>query len=293
MALGNTRRSPRERSATRWKSFSSSSASSRWSRSSSARSAWRGPSTPTSAAACRRWRSCAASAVRAISRSAIYFAQAIALGLFGAVLGAGLGIALAHRRAHVFPRQPADRRRIPRRNGSSSAQTTAAGFAVCCGFALIPLLQVRRISPAATLRDGAALEGRRVAGAAGLSVARRIARWLGVDSMHPDWKRALGLVGGLGVAFAVLVGSRARAHLCAPQGGAAALAVSAAPGNLQSPPSAQSDAALPALARARHFPSGHDPARRKSPPPAAHTRPILRTARTSISSMSSPIKSTA
>ena len=90
--------------------------------------------------------------------AAIYFAQAGALGLFGALLGAALGIALQTGVLAYF----SDSLPIsvaPSPEWRVVAQTTAAGFAVCCGFALIPLLKIRRISPAATLRGGATLEG--------------------------------------------------------------------------------------------------------------------------------------
>lgn len=135
----------------------------------------------------------------------IYFAQAIALGGLGAVLGAGIGIAL-HVGVLAFFRDQLPIAVDPAPEWRIVAQTTAAGFAVCCGFALLPLLRVRRISPAATLRDGAALDG--TAGAlrawpvylllAGLLVLIALLN-------ASDWKRAFGMVGGLGVAFGVLV----------------------------------------------------------------------------------------
>jgi len=87
-----------------------------------------------------------------------------------------------------------------------AAQTTAAGFAVCCGFALLPLLRVRRISPAATLRQSAALD--RVTGwwrawPVYLLLAALLTLLALVNA--PDWKRALGMVAGLGVAFGILI----------------------------------------------------------------------------------------
>ena len=135
--------------------------------------------------------------------SAIYVAQAAALGLFGALLGAALGIGLQTAVLLMFqdslPLEVA-----PSPEWRAVARTTAAGFAVCCGFALVPLLKVRRISPAATLRGGAGLEGGRWCALpvylllGGLLVLLA----LGTD---PDWKRALAMVGGLALAFAALV----------------------------------------------------------------------------------------
>ena len=92
--------------------------------------------------------------------AAIYFAQAGALGLFGAVLGAGIGIALQTGVLTYF-RDSLPITVAPSPEWIAVGQTTAAGFAVCCGFALIPLLKIRQISPAATLRGGAVLEAAR------------------------------------------------------------------------------------------------------------------------------------
>ncbi len=136
--------------------------------------------------------------------AAIYFAQAGALGWLGALLGAGLGIALQTGVLHYF-RDSLPVTVAPSPEWIAVAQTTAAGFAVCCGFALIPLLKIRRISPAATLRGGAELEG---------SALRALPVYLLLGGLlvalallnDPDWKRALALIGGLGVAFAVLAG---------------------------------------------------------------------------------------
>jgi len=136
--------------------------------------------------------------------SAIYFAQAGALGLFGALLGAGFGIALQTGVLTWF-RDSLPITVAPSPEWIAVAQTTAAGFAVCCGFALIPLLKIRRISPAATLRGGTALEGGTLRA---LPIYLLLGGLLVVLALinDPDWKRALALVGGLGVAFAVLAG---------------------------------------------------------------------------------------
>ena len=136
--------------------------------------------------------------------AAIYFAQAGALGLFGAMLGAGVGISLQTGVLTHF-RDSLPITVAPSPEWIAVAQTTAAGFAVCCGFALIPLLKIRRISPAATLRGGAVLEGGTLRA---LPVYLLLAGLLVLLALtnDPNWKRALALVGGLGVAFAVLAG---------------------------------------------------------------------------------------
>jgi len=136
----------------------------------------------------------------------IYFAQSIALGVLGAGLGAAIGIGL-HVGVLTFFRESLPIAVDPAPEWWVVAQTTAAGFAVCCGFALIPLLRVRRISPSATLREGAALAGGRAALRAWPVYVLLTALLVGVALLNaPDWKRAFGLVAGLGVAFAILVG---------------------------------------------------------------------------------------
>lgn len=134
--------------------------------------------------------------------SAVYLAQAGALGLIGSLLGAGLGIALQVGVLAWF-RDSLPIAVAPSPEWKAVLRTTAAGFAVCCGFALIPLLRIRRISPVATLRGGAMLAGRTFQEVvvylllSGLFVGLA---WL----QDSDWKRALAMVGGLAIAFAVL-----------------------------------------------------------------------------------------
>jgi putative ABC transport system permease protein len=136
--------------------------------------------------------------------SAIYFAQAGALGLLGSLLGAGLGIGLQIGvLAYFRDRLPVTISPSP--EWTAVAQTTAAGFIVCCGFSIIPLLKIRRISPVAALRGGAVLEG----GAwRALPIYLLLGGLLMVLALinDPDWKTALALVGGLGIAFVALAG---------------------------------------------------------------------------------------
>ncbi|HET6407378.1 MAG TPA: ABC transporter permease, partial [Chthoniobacteraceae bacterium] len=137
---------------------------------------------------------------------AIYLAQAIALGVLGALIGAAIGMS-AHLGVLGFFRE-----KLPIAIESTpewvvTAQTTGAGFAVCCGFALLPLLRVRRISPAATLREGAALKSTSSALRA-WPIYLLLAGMLTLVAVlnAASWKRALGMVAGLGIAFGLLVG---------------------------------------------------------------------------------------
>ena len=133
----------------------------------------------------------------------IYFVQAAVLGLLGALLGAALGIALQVGVLAIF-REDLPISVSPSPEWKVVAQTTAAGFVVCCGFALLPLLKIRDVSPAATLRDGASLRGSllRAFPVYGLLVGLLV---LLARMNDPDWKRALAMIGGLIVAFLVLV----------------------------------------------------------------------------------------
>ncbi|MGJ8697194.1 MAG: ABC transporter permease [Verrucomicrobiaceae bacterium] len=134
----------------------------------------------------------------------IYFAQAMALGLLGALLGAGLGIGMQMGLLVAL----GDELPIsvsPSPEWKIAAQTTAMGFAVCCGFALLPLMRIREISPAVTLRSGGSLKGGVLRALpiygllAGLLVMVAYAN-------DPNLKRALAMVGGMALAFLALVG---------------------------------------------------------------------------------------
>ena len=133
----------------------------------------------------------------------IYFAQAMALGLLGAILGAGLGIVMQMGLLVALD----DELPIsvtPSPEWKIALQTTATGFAVCCGFALLPLMRIREISPAVTLRSGGSLKGGflRSLPIYALLVGLLVMVAYGND---PNWKRALAMVGGLTVAFLALV----------------------------------------------------------------------------------------
>jgi len=135
---------------------------------------------------------------------AIYFAQALTLGVLGAVLGAALGIGLHTGVIALFGGSlPIAVAAAP--EWRVAAQTTAAGFAVCCGFALLPLLRIGSVSPAATLRDGATLHGATGKMRPWPVYLVLVALLVVLGRLNAsDWKHALGMVAGLGVAFGVL-----------------------------------------------------------------------------------------
>lgn len=136
--------------------------------------------------------------------SAIYFAQAGALGLLGALLGAVIGIGLQVG-VLTFFRDTLPVTVAPAPEWRVVLQTASAGLAVCCAFAVIPLLKIRHISPAVTLRGGVDLQSgfRQAWPVYLLLVALLIVLALLSD---PNWKRALSLVAGLAVAFLALAG---------------------------------------------------------------------------------------
>lgn len=135
--------------------------------------------------------------------AAVYIAQSAALGFFGALLGAGIGILLQTGLLSLF-RDSLPVAVDPSPEWATVFRTTLAGFAVCCGFALIPILKIHRISPAATLRSGSFLPGSllRTLPVYVLLTALLVVLALTNDA---DWKRALALVGGLAVAFALVI----------------------------------------------------------------------------------------
>lgn len=134
----------------------------------------------------------------------IYFVQAMALGLLGAVLGAGLGMSLQlGLLAALGGELPVPVALSP--EWKVAAQATAMGMAVCGGFALLPLLRIREISPAVTLRNDDEKTGggwRRWTVYALLVGLLYLVAWSNDDNE----KRALAMVGGMTVAFLALTG---------------------------------------------------------------------------------------
>ncbi|GAA5139964.1 ABC transporter permease [Prosthecobacter algae] len=136
--------------------------------------------------------------------AAVYIAQSATLALLGAILGAGLGVLLQTGLLVLFKDSlPVAVEATP--EWAIVFRTTLAGLGVCCGFALIPILKIHRISPAATLRSGSFLPG---------SPLRTLPVYLLLTALllllaltnDADWKRAMLLVGGLGAAFALVIG---------------------------------------------------------------------------------------
>lgn len=133
---------------------------------------------------------------------AVFVLQAAMLGIIGALLGAAAGIAIelgvvAALREHLpvaIPVTP---------EWQVAARTTLAGFAVCCGFAFIPLLGVRNISPVVTLRQ--MQEGKVPKWQAALIFAGLAGLLLWLASVNGGgMKRAAAMTAGLAVAFALL-----------------------------------------------------------------------------------------
>jgi putative ABC transport system permease protein len=135
---------------------------------------------------------------------AIYLAQGMALGAFGAVAGAALGVGIQA----LLPRVLGDF--IPfdfqfHTSWFAVGRAMATGFAICVMFAILPLLAVRRVSPLAAIRVSYEPQ----------HGGRDPLRWLmgaclaaGIlafaVSQTRSWRIGLGFAGGLGLTFAVL-----------------------------------------------------------------------------------------
>jgi putative ABC transport system permease protein len=134
----------------------------------------------------------------------IYLAQGMALGAFGAVAGAVLGVGVQM----LIPKVLADF--IPfsfqfHTSWFAIARSMGLGFAICVLFALLPLLAVRRVSPLAAIR--ASFESTRpgfdpLRGLAGAVLAAGVLFF--AFSQTRDWRIGLGFAVGLGLAFAAL-----------------------------------------------------------------------------------------
>ncbi len=138
---------------------------------------------------------------------AIYAGQGMALGLLGALGGSALGVAAQAAAAGAV----ADF--IPftfqfQTSWPAVGRAAGVGFGVCLLFALLPLLEVRRVSPLAALRRAYESPG----------VRRDPLRWLAGGCLAAgiaafalgqgrDWRVGLGFCGGLAAAFAVLAGT--------------------------------------------------------------------------------------
>ncbi len=138
---------------------------------------------------------------------AIYLAQAMALGLFGSILGAALGLAIQS----ALPKVLADF--IPfslplETSWWTVARAIAIGFVSCVLFALLPLLAVRRVSPLAALRatfEPSAARRDPLRRLVGICLAAGILVFALFETR--DWRMGLGFTAGLAVAFVLLAGT--------------------------------------------------------------------------------------
>jgi len=135
---------------------------------------------------------------------AVYLAQGMALGLFGAVLGAGLGVAIQA----ALPKVLSDF--IPFAFDFQTwwwavARAMGVGFGICLLFALLPLLAVRRVSPLAAIRVSFGSQNGQRDPLRWLVAGCLAAGILGFAlTQGRDWRVGLGFAGGLGVVFALL-----------------------------------------------------------------------------------------
>ena len=135
---------------------------------------------------------------------AVYLAQGMALGLFGALLGGALGMAIQT----ALPGVLADF--IPFTVQFHPAwlavgRAMAIGFVVCLLFTLLPLLTVRRVSPLAALRVSFEPARSRPDPLRWLVGACLAAGIIGFALMQTrNWRIGLGFAIGLGVVFVIL-----------------------------------------------------------------------------------------
>lgn len=135
----------------------------------------------------------------------VYLAQGLFLGAAGTVLGIVLG-GLAARELPELVRGFIPFAFTVRLDGAGVTLAALTGFGICFLFTLLPLLEVRRVSPLAAIRAAYEPPARRdplqwvVLGVIVLSVT---AFSLGQTR---DWREGLGFAGGLVAAFALLAG---------------------------------------------------------------------------------------
>lgn len=138
---------------------------------------------------------------------AVYLVQALCLGVLGVSLGIVLGAAI-HR---LVPAVLAGALPFPIHvhfSFAAAAQAAVAGLGVATSFALLPLLDVRRVSPLAAIRAAYDSPRRtrdpfRIVVIGGIAMAV-----LGFALLQTrDWRHGLGFAVGLGFAFIVLSGA--------------------------------------------------------------------------------------
>ena len=137
---------------------------------------------------------------------AVYLVQGVALGIFGAGLGAAIGVAVQLSLSSVVGGL------LPFEveffvSGAAVARGVAAGLVICVLFTLLPLLAVRRVPPLAAIRAVSAEPESggdpwrwAVDGAIGVAVTGFAV------TQSPRWEVGVGFVGALAVGFAVLAG---------------------------------------------------------------------------------------
>ena len=135
---------------------------------------------------------------------AIYLIQAMALGLVGALVGAGVGIVVQDVIPKVFSEfLPFELELYV--SWRAVARGMFVGFTVCLVFALLPLIALRRISPLAVLRstiEGASIKHDWAGGLlAGLIVLGLL---LFARAQTDRWSYAFSFTGGLVVSFLLL-----------------------------------------------------------------------------------------
>jgi len=136
---------------------------------------------------------------------AVYLLQGTALGLFGAVVGAVLGTGTQL----FFPKMLGDFLPFPvtfQISWSALFLALSQGLAICLLFALLPLLEVRRVSPLAALRlmvETRTGGGRdRLRWLVFLVLAAGISLFCVAHTQH--WYQGMGFAAGLGLAFGLL-----------------------------------------------------------------------------------------
>ena len=136
----------------------------------------------------------------------IYLAQGIALGATGSFIGIALGALIAQKLPAVIGGF-VPFAFVPRFAWGAAVEASSAGFGVCLLFALLPLLEVRRVSPLAAIR--AAYDGPPRPDPARWAVAALIAIAVAAFSMSQTerWTEGLAFAAGLGAAFALLAGA--------------------------------------------------------------------------------------
>lgn len=140
---------------------------------------------------------------------AIYLAQALALGCFGALAGAALGLivqfSLPHVLADILPfRLAVEFVWLP------VVKAMVAGFSICSIFALLPLISLRKISPLAVLRSSYESAGLpRDAAHWIIYLFIIVALWLFAWTQTHRVRQAFGFSGGILAAF-LLLGGMAR-----------------------------------------------------------------------------------